>query len=92
MLDCFECIVTITFKALDHRTLFDDEPLAFGYEPTRFWEECQWILVVGTSFGGGNWPPLNAVTMGHSKAGHEEHRAAHQIVACLSSLKRLSPR
>jgi hypothetical protein len=27
------------------------------------------ILVLGTSFGGGDWPPLAAVTVGLSKAG-----------------------
>lgn len=31
----------------------------------------QRILVVGTSFGGGNWPPLAAVTLGLWKVGHQ---------------------
>ena len=30
----------------------------------------QRILVLGTSFGGGDWPPLAAVTMGLHQAGH----------------------
>jgi hypothetical protein len=28
------------------------------------------ILVLGTSFGGGDWPPLAAVTVGLQQAGH----------------------
>jgi hypothetical protein len=28
------------------------------------------ILVLGTTYGGGNWPPLSAVTVGLHQAGH----------------------
>jgi hypothetical protein len=31
----------------------------------------QRILVLGTTYGGGNWPPLAAVTVGLHQAGHE---------------------
>jgi hypothetical protein len=41
----------------------------------------QRILVVGTSFGGGNWPPLAAVTVGLSKAGHQVQCFGDRLIA-----------
>jgi hypothetical protein len=41
----------------------------------------QGILVVGTSFGGGNWPPLAAVTVGLAKAGHQVHCFGDRLIA-----------
>src|SRR4051794_30884208 len=41
----------------------------------------QRILVVGTSFGGGNWPPLAAVTVGLCKAGHEVQCFGDRLIA-----------
>jgi hypothetical protein len=29
------------------------------------------IVVLGTAYGGGNWPPLAAVTVGLHRAGHD---------------------
>ena len=46
----------------------------------------QRILVVGTSFGGGNWPPLAAMTVALVEAGHEvkcfgDHGIAHDFAS-----------
>jgi hypothetical protein len=41
----------------------------------------QRILVVGTSFGGGNWPPLAAVTVGLVKAGHAVQCFGDRVIA-----------
>jgi hypothetical protein len=51
----------------------------------------QRILVVGTSFGGGNWSPLAAVTMGLSGAGHEvqcfgDRPIAHDFASAASAI------
>src|ERR1700676_2013553 len=52
----------------------------------------QRILVVGTSFGGGNWPPLAAVTIGLFNAGHEvqcfgDRLIAHDFASAASSIE-----
>ena len=41
----------------------------------------QRILVVGTSFGGGNWPPLAAVTVALFEAGHEVQCFGDRLIA-----------